>query len=148
LFHSLEKERASLYSFPPLAKGGVGGISEDLNKPMLSYNKNLKSLSKNLRRNMTDAERRLWSKIRGKKLKGCQFYRQKPLGQFIADFYCPKANLVVELDGGQHYYEEGRAKDSLRDDEMKAMGLRVIRFSDRDVFKNLKGVVEEIWSNL
>ena len=97
---------------------------------------------------MTDAERRLWSEIRDKKLKGCQFYRQKPLGHFIADFYCPKANLVVELDGGQHYCEEGKARDRLRDDDMKAMGLRVIRFSDRNVFENLKGVVEKIWSHL
>jgi very-short-patch-repair endonuclease len=66
---------------------------------MLNYNKTLKEFSRNLRHNMTDAERLLWSKIRGKQLKGYQFYRQKPIGNYIVDFYCPKANIVIELDG-------------------------------------------------
>jgi len=64
---------------------------------------------------MTDAEKLLWSKIRGKQLKGVQFYRQKPIGRFVVDFYCPKANLVIELDGGQHYSEEAEVRDGLRD---------------------------------
>ena len=57
---------------------------------------------------MTDAEKLLWSKIRGKQFKGVQFYRQKTIGNFIIDFYCPKANLVIELDGGQHYNDDRR----------------------------------------
>ena len=57
---------------------------------MLKYNKHLKEYSGQLRKDMTDAENLLWSKIRGKQLKGCQFYRQKPIGNFIVDFYCPK----------------------------------------------------------
>ncbi len=56
---------------------------------------------------MTDAERLLWSRIRRKQLKDCQFYRQKVVGNYIVDFYCPKSNLVIELDGGQHYSDEG-----------------------------------------
>jgi very-short-patch-repair endonuclease len=60
---------------------------------------------------MTDAENRLWSKLRRKQLRGHQFYRQKIIGKYIVDFYCPKANLVIELDGGQHYSERGKAKD-------------------------------------
>ena len=68
---------------------------------MLSYNKSLTQLSRNLRRNMTDAERLLWSKIRSKQLKGFQFYRQKIIGNYIVDFYCPKSKLVIEVDGGQ-----------------------------------------------
>ena len=70
---------------------------------MLHYNKNLMKYARELRKNMTDAERLLWSKIRGKQLKGYQFYRQKILGNYIVDFHCPKANLIIELDGGQHY---------------------------------------------
>lgn len=97
---------------------------------------------------MTDAEKLLWSKIRGKQMKGYQFYRQKPIGNFIVDFYCPKANLVIELDGGQHYYDEGKAKDNKRDKYIEGSGLQVLRFSDRDVFKNLRGILEEIWSYL
>lgn len=115
---------------------------------MFQYNSRLKGYSRQLRKNITDAERALWSKMRGKQLKGCQFYRQKPLGNFIIDFYCPKGSLVVELDGGQHYSEEGKAKDAHRDKYLEEMGLRVLRFSDREVFENLKGVIEKIWSYL
>ncbi|HEY3303744.1 MAG TPA: endonuclease domain-containing protein [Candidatus Binatia bacterium] len=60
---------------------------------------------------MTDVEKLLWSRIRGRQLKGFQVYRQKPVGSFIVDFYCPKANLVIELDGGQHYSEAIRGED-------------------------------------
>ena len=115
---------------------------------MLSYNKSLKQLSGNLRRNMTDAESVLWSKIRGKQLKGLQFYRQKIIGNYIADFYCPKSKLVIEVDGGQHYSNEGKEKDTIRDEYMKEAGLTVIRFSDREVLKNIDDVLEEIWRQL
>ncbi|MEW6375304.1 MAG: endonuclease domain-containing protein [Thermodesulfobacteriota bacterium] len=115
---------------------------------MLNYNKTLKEYSRRLRKEMTDAERKLWSKIRGKQLKGYQFYRQKPIGNFIVDFYCPKANLVLELDGGQHYTEEGKAKDMRRGEFMRSIGLRVLRFSDKEVFENMDGVIEKIEENL
>ena len=97
---------------------------------------------------MTDAERVLWSKIRGKQLKGLQFYRQKIIGNYIADFYCPKSKLVIEIDGGQHYSKEGKEKDSIRDGYMKEAGLTVIRFSDREVLKKIDAVLEEIWRQL
>ena len=97
---------------------------------------------------MTDAENVLWSKIRGKQLKGLQFYRQKVIGNYIADFYCPKSKLVIEVDGGQHYINEGKEKDTKRDAYMKGVGLTVIRFSDRDVLKNIDDVLEEIWRQL
>jgi very-short-patch-repair endonuclease len=95
---------------------------------------------------MTDTEKLLWSRIRGKQLKGLQVYRQKPIGRFIGDFYCPKANLVIELDGGQHYSDAARRKDHFRDKYMESIGLRVLRFSDREVFENLSGVLEKIWA--
>jgi very-short-patch-repair endonuclease len=95
---------------------------------------------------MTDAERLLWSKIRGKQLKGFQVYRQKPIGRFVVDFYCPKAKLVIELDGSQHYSEPVKAKDESRDRYMEGIGLKVLRFSDKEVFENLRGVLEEIWN--
>ena len=69
---------------------------------MLPYNKKLKARSRELRSSMTDAEIALWVKLRRKQLHGLQFYRQKPLGKFIVDFYCPAAQLVIEIDGGQH----------------------------------------------
>jgi len=97
---------------------------------------------------MTDAEKLLWSKIRGKQLKGVQFYRQKIIGNYIADFYCPKAKLVIEIDGGQHYGTEGKEKDGLRDEYMARAGIRVLRFSDREVLENLESVLEEVWTGL
>jgi very-short-patch-repair endonuclease len=112
---------------------------------MLSYDKQLKALSQHLRKNMTDAENMLWLRLRRKQLKGHQFYRQKIIGKYIVDFYCPKVNLVIELDGGQHYSETGEAKDKTRDDVLTEMGTTVLRFSDRDVFENIGGVMEEIW---
>ena len=97
---------------------------------------------------MTDAENLLWSRIRRKQLKGLQFYRQKIIGSYIADFYCPKLKLVIEVDGGQHYSAEGKENDRMRDAYMQGAGITVIRFSDRDVLKNLEAVLEEIWKRL
>ena len=113
---------------------------------MLKHDRHLKKYSRRLRKEMTDSEKVLWSRIRGKQLKGLQVYRQKPIGHFVVDFYCPKAKLVIELDGGQRYSEEQRAKDGTRDTYMKSQGLRTLRFSDQEVFENLTGVLEAIWS--
>ena len=115
---------------------------------MLSYEKSLKQISRSLRRNMTDAEKLLWSKLRGEQLSGHQFYRQKIIGRYIADFYCPKAKVVVEVDGGQHYGDEGIEKDRKRDEYMGSEGITVLRFSDRGVLGNIDAVSEEIWSRL
>jgi len=121
---------------------------EDREVSLLYYNQKLKELSRNLRKNMTDAEKFLWAKIRGKQIKGLQFYRQKILGNYIVDFYCAKANLVVELDGGQHYTQDGKHRDSVREAYLSKQGLKVLRFSDREVFLNIEGVMETIWRNI
>ena len=97
---------------------------------------------------MTDAEKLLWSKIRGKQLSGLQFYQQKIIGNYIADFYCPKARVAIEIDGGQHYNAEGKEKDRLRDESMTRAGITVLRFSDREVLENLDSVLEKLWSGL
>jgi very-short-patch-repair endonuclease len=111
---------------------------------MLRYNKNLKQLSRQLRENMTDAERHLWSKIRMKQLKGYQLYRQKPIGDYIVDFFCPRAKLVVEIDGSQHLVGETIQYDRIRDDYLSSHGLRVLRFTNSDVMRNIEGVIESI----
>ena len=115
---------------------------------MLPYNAKLKSFSRELRNNMTDAEKLLWSKIRRKQLKNLQFYRQKIIGNYIVDFYCPKAKLVIELDGGQHHSEIGKESDEYRDDYLSQMELKVLRFSNAEVFNDLNAVLEEIWRNI
>ena len=111
---------------------------------MLPYDKKLKLRSRELRSRMTDAEIALWSKLRRKQLYGRQFYRQKPLGHYIVDFYCPSAHLVIELDGGHHYTEAGVSSDSLRDAELRRIGLNVLRFSNLDVIANMDGVIATI----
>jgi very-short-patch-repair endonuclease len=73
---------------------------------LLSYNHKLKLFSRRLRSESTDAERLLWFHIRRKQLKNIQFYRQKPIGNYIVDFYAPKPKLVIEIDGSQHFEEE------------------------------------------
>ena len=115
---------------------------------MLPFNKKIKPLARNLRGNMTDAERIVWSKIRKKQIYDVQFYRQKNVGNYIVDFYCPKAQLIIEIDGGQHYEKEGMKKDRKRDDYLQGLGLKVLHFSDIDVLKNINGVLERIHDHL
>jgi very-short-patch-repair endonuclease len=115
---------------------------------MLPYNKKLKHPSRQLRENMTNAERCLWAKIRRKQLKGYQFYRQKPIGDYIVDFFCPKIRLVIEVDGGQHFSDEMREYDRIRDDYLHSLGLRVLRFTNTDVLTRIEAVVESINGNM
>ena len=130
---------------PPLVKEGEGGLGFT---HMLDYNKNLKLLARELRKNMTDAEKLLWSKVRRKRLRGYQFYRQRAIGNYIVDFYCPKARLVIEIDGGQHYFEGGVEVDRLRDIYITNLELRVLRFTNMDVLQNIEGILEHIYDFL
>jgi len=70
------------------------------------------------------------------------------MGNYIVDFYCPKTKLIIELDGGQHYGEEGMRKDMKRDAYLKNIGLKILRFLDREIFENLHGVLERIYGDL
>jgi very-short-patch-repair endonuclease len=115
---------------------------------MLTYNNRLAGLSRELRRNMTDAERCLWSKVRMRQVGGYQFYRQRIIGDYIVDFFCPRARLVVEVDGGQHGSDDITAADEERDEYLKNKGLKVIRFNDIEVLKNIDGVLEQILANM
>ena len=83
-----------------------------------------------------------------KQLNSCQFYRQKTIGNYIVDFYCPGAKLVIEVDGSQHYSEEMMEKDRVRDEYMRNHGLKVLRFDDIGVLTNIEGVVENILENM
>ena len=97
---------------------------------------------------MTGAEKKLWSKLRLNHLVPCQFYRQRPLGQYIVDFYCQKARLVVEVDGGQHYNEEGKEYDKERTLYLANLGVEILRFSNMEVMDNLDGCLERIITEL
>lgn len=111
---------------------------------MLPYNRQLKQNSRALRSGMTDAEQKLWYRLRRKQINGWQFYRQKPIGAYIVDFYCPAARLVIELDGGQHLEPQHQAADRQRDAYLANLGLLVLRFDNRQVLLEIDAVVETI----
>jgi very-short-patch-repair endonuclease len=95
-----------------------------------------------LRGRATDAERLLWRLLRTRQFVGLKFRRQHPVGPYIVDFYCADRRLVVELDGGQHFTVEGQAYDRRRTEYLAARGIRVVRFTNSDLFENAEGVLE------
>ena len=107
---------------------------------MLRYRSVLKPISRYLRSGMTECERLLWSRLRRKQLHSVQFYRQKPIGGYIVDFYAPAARLV-EVDGSQHQGQIDSQNDAVRDESLKSQGLRVLRFTNRQVVDDLDAVV-------
>jgi very-short-patch-repair endonuclease len=104
------------------------------------------TVARRLRRQQTDAERILWFRLRDRRLGGWKFRRQMSLNGFVADFSCPDARLVIELDGGQHASRTKEDEDRTRD--LEASGYLVLRFWNNDVMRNLEGVLETILSTL
>ncbi|WGZ92437.1 MAG: endonuclease domain-containing protein [Candidatus Thiothrix putei] len=115
---------------------------------MLDYNPALRDAARDLRKHQTEAETRLWERLRRKQLCGVQFYRQKPLGSFIADFYCAAANLVIELDGKHHAEGNQLAYDQERTLQLEALGLHILRFDNQNVLQNIDVVVTQIQTTL
>jgi len=111
---------------------------------MLEYSRNLKEPSRELRKEMTEAEQKLWGHLRRKQILDIQFYRQKPLGPYIVDFYAPAAKLVVEVDGSQHHEPECLKNDAERDLYLADHGLLVLRYDNRQVLQETGAVIEEI----
>jgi very-short-patch-repair endonuclease len=103
------------------------------------------TLARRLRRDMTDAERLLWSKVRGHRLAGLSFRRQVPMLGYIADFVCHEAMLVIELDGDHHGRDAGLRKDAARDAAFEAAGYRVMRFPNPELYEHLDDIVETIY---
>ena len=97
---------------------------------------------------MTDAEQCLWQRIRNKQIGGVQFYRQKTLLSFIVDFYSPRAKLVIELDGSQHFELVYLVKDKKRDEELARAGLKMLRFDDRQMLNETDSVLNVIYDEV
>ncbi len=137
---------ASTPDTPPFPKGGPGGIPAATKPSALNeYEHCLKPLARQLRSNQTEAEQKLWFHLRRDQL-GVRFYRQRPLGPYILDFYAPKAKLAVELDGSQHYDDSAQQrKDARRDAWLNAQGIRVLRFDDRQALIETEAVLEVIF---
>jgi very-short-patch-repair endonuclease len=107
-----------------------------------------KARARLLREKQTDAERELWRRLRDCRLSGWKFKRQVPKGPYIADFCCAEANLIIELDGGQHSDEAAVAYDARRTEFLQNSGYRVVRFWNSEIFTNLDGVIDAIWARL
>ena len=106
------------------------------------HNSKLVPLAKNLRKNQTKEERHLWYDFLREY--PVRFIRQKIIGQYIVDFYCAKANLVIELDGSQHFEPEERKKDAERTAFLEGYGLQIIRIPNNEISRNFRGVCEHI----
>ena len=115
---------------------------------MKPYNRHLKQAARNLRNNSTPAEKLLWNYLRNKQINGFNFYRQKPLGDYIADFYCPKANLIIELDGRQHATAENKEYDKIREEQINNLDLAVLRFANEEIINNINSVLTTIMDKL
>ena len=120
-----------------------GGSLTDENMIMsLDYNKNNIPLAKALRKNATPQEKHLWYDFLSKQTP--RFQRQKAIDNFIADFYCHKAKLIIEVDGSQHFTEEGKEKDTFRTEILEGYDLKIIRFTNHQIDTNFRGVCEYI----
>ena len=108
------------------------------------YNPRLKELARQLRNKSTKAEIILWQHLRGKQLLELDFHRQKPLGNYIVDFYCPTAHLVIEVDGYSHRNIETLEKDRKKQEYLAGKGMVVLRVSNEEVTQNIDGVLRKI----
>ena len=108
------------------------------------YNPALKELARELRNNMTFAEKATWRMLNGKQFKGYDFHRQKPIGEFIADFYCYNLRLVIEIDGITHLDKDVIKKDRIKSQYFNSIGLNILRFTDDLVLGNWMMVEKEL----
>jgi very-short-patch-repair endonuclease len=106
-----------------------------------TYNKKLKQFAREHRNNSTKAEIKLWTEVlKAKKLFGFSFKRQRPIGNYIADFYCQKLNLVIEVDGYSHHFDEVLEKDKAKTDFLKKLSITVLRFTDNEVLNEINNI--------
>jgi len=113
----------------------------------MKYN-SLTILTRNLRRNQSDAERILWSRLRRSQLNGVKFRRQQPVGDYIVDFISFEKRLIIEIDGGQHIESTKNENDHASTEYLESRGFRVIRFWNTDILQNIEGVIDEIFNTL
>lgn len=103
-------------------------------------------VARNLRRNQTEAEQILWTRLRNRGLNGFKFRRQYAIGRYIADFYCSEANLVIEVDGEVH--EQQKESDLYRETEIKLREVKILRVSNHEVLNNLETTIQKIIQTL
>ncbi len=111
---------------------------------IIPYNPRLKELARHLRNNSTQSEIWLWKRLKGKQRLGHDFHRQKPIDNFILDFFCHELMLGIELDGVSHMFDEVQEKDLLKSQRMNELGITVLRFHDDEVFDDIDAVIRSI----
>ena len=116
--------------------------------PRIFNRKENKEIRKYLRSDMPEAEKLLWSKLKGKQLAGYKFRRQHGLEDFILDFYCPKALLAIEVDGDSHCEDKNKDDDQEKQSCIESHGIRVLRFTNDEIYDNLEMVLEKILAHL
>lgn len=136
-----EKERGNLNSLSHvfMGEGRVGAFAR-----LSMDKKRLIKFARSMRKDSTDAERRIWFYLRAHRLGGHHFRRQHPIAGYIADFYCDEAKLVVEIDGSQHDEAEALAYDEKRTNELGELGIQVVRFSSYEALKDSEAVAATI----
>ncbi len=144
---SLKGERGMTSPSPSL-KGGKEDLGDQVPYKAISNLASKKDFRRELRNNATPAEVALWKALQGKQLHGFKFRRQHSIGNYILDFFCPSANLAIELDGGQHFTKEGQEYDAIRDEFLCGVGITVLRYANNLIFENLDGVLEDIREHL
>lgn len=113
-------------------------------RKIIPYKPHLKEFARQLRNNSTKSEIKLWKILKGKTMYGYDFHRQKPLLDFIVDFYCHELELVIELDGYSHQFEEVIKKDAVKQAALENLGLTVLRFQDGEVMNDINNVLRAI----
>ena len=114
-------------------------------RDILPYNPKLKELARRLRRHMTVSEVLLWQELKGKQLLNYDFDRQRPIDNYILDFYCKDLKLAIEIDGDSHFWEGAQEKDAVRQLRLEELGVRFLRFDDMDVKRNMTFVLDTIY---
>ena len=113
-------------------------------RKIIPYNPKLKDFAKELRNNSTKSEIILWLKLKGKQMYGYDFHRQKPIDNYILDFFCYELMLGIEVDGYSHEFLEVFNKDGLKEKRMNELGISVLRFSDFEVLNDMENVLRAI----
>jgi very-short-patch-repair endonuclease len=134
--------KAVIQKFNDALLGSAVGVSK--RRAIIPYNPKLKELARELRNNSTKSEIILWKELKGRFEGKYDFHRQKPLDNYIADFFCHELKLVIEIDGETHNWEETQQKDFKKECRLNELGLNVLRFPDTEIFHNLNGTVNTI----
>ena len=119
-----------------------------MRRTIIPYNPNLKMLARKLRNTSTLGEVLLWNELKNKQMHGYDFHRQKPLLNYIVDFYCYELNLVIEIDGQYHNSEEQFQADDKREKDLRGCGLAIMRFAEQEVRKHMVNVLRTIESHI